>query len=102
MDGDFVAKTVVLPLGEPGPGEQRLENAGLTVRTEGQRVFVDALSFGSAAEQSGIDFDWEITAIEVPADRRPKQLMYIPALVLLLAIGYLQWHRRKLQPQAVV
>ena len=37
---------------------------------------------GSPAEKAGIDFDWEILNIETVNDRPPRQLMFIPALLL--------------------
>ena len=59
------------------------------------KVVIDTLEFGSPAEQAGLDFDWEILAIEVPADRAPKQLMLIPAFLLLGAMAWLQIGRRR-------
>ncbi len=96
IDGDVVEKTVLLPMGPQAAGVSRLENAGLGVRTEEGRVFVDNLIFGSAAEQVGLDFDWEIKYMEITASRPPKHLMFIPALLLLGLIGFLQRGRRQL------
>ena len=99
--------TAILPLGSwPGAEEKdgfaRLErNAGMSLRTEqdGQgrdRVYVEALEFGGAAELSGIDFDWEILSVEVPnEDRMYKQVFYIPALLLLAVVVWSQSSRRR-------
>jgi hypothetical protein len=57
-------------------------------------VFIDNLVFGGPAEAAGLDFDWEITGIELAADRPPKHLMFIPALVLLGLVIFLQRRRR--------
>jgi hypothetical protein len=97
LEGDLVNKTVMLPVGEPATGIARLAEAGIEVRTEEGRVFVDNIVFGSAAEQAGVDFDWEILSLEVQADRLPKQLMFIPALLLL---GLLALRQRSRRPEA--
>jgi TRAP transporter 4TM/12TM fusion protein len=92
IDGKYVEKTVLLPLGEPGPGSERLMNAGLEIRIEGKKVFADNIMFGSKAQEVGLDFDWEIQSLQIEADRPPKQLMFIPALLLL---GFLAFNQRR-------
>ena len=94
LDGNRVSKLVNLPLGPSAGGFERLSQAGIEVRTEDGKVFVDNLVFGSPAELSGLDFDWEIKGIQVEASRPPKQLMFIPALILLGLIIMLQHGRR--------
>ncbi len=95
LDGNFVSKTVMLPLGAKAPGKERLAEAGLEIRTEGGKVLIDNLVFGSAAEQAGLDFDWEIKSVITEADVPPKELVYIPALTLLALLGWMQLARRK-------
>jgi hypothetical protein len=78
-------------------GETRLrDHAGIDFRQDAGKVFVDGLAFGGPAEQLGIDWDWEVVGIEQAADRPPKELFYIPAL-LLVAFVYLLQMRRKTQ-----
>ena len=92
-------KTVVLPLGPEGDGETRLyDNAGIAVLVDEGRTLIDDVAFGGAAEAAGLDFDFEILAVEVPRDRMPKQVFYIPALVVLGLIVLLQ--RRREEPTA--
>ncbi|MBH62221.1 MAG: C4-dicarboxylate ABC transporter [Alphaproteobacteria bacterium] len=95
IDGDHVSKLVILPLGPSASGAQRLSEAGIEVRIEDGKVLIDNLVFGSPAEQAGLDFDWEIQGIQVEASRPPKQLMFIPALLLLGLIIMLQRGRRE-------
>jgi TRAP transporter 4TM/12TM fusion protein len=95
IDGALVSKTVMLPIGQAGSGAERLAEAGVEVREESGKVYVDNLVFGSAAEQAGLDFDWEIVEIETEAQRPDKQWMYIPALLVLAGVGRLQTGRRK-------
>jgi TRAP-type uncharacterized transport system fused permease subunit len=93
IEGDEVKKTVMLPMGAPAPGAERLANAGLELREEEGRVLIDMIGFGSAAEKAGLDFDFEITSVLQPNDRPPKELMWIPALLLLGGIVWLQRRR---------
>jgi hypothetical protein len=93
IEGDEVAKTVMLPMGPPGPGVERLANAGLELREEEGRVFIDMIGFASPAEKAGLDFDFEITSVLQPNERPPKELMWIPALILLGGIIWLQRRR---------
>ncbi len=94
MDGKFVSKTVLLPLGTKGNGAQRLAQAGIEVRTEGDKVFVDNVVFGSAAEKAGIDFDWRIRGIEVKVSQPVKYWFYIPALAIFGIVVLSQLRRR--------
>jgi TRAP transporter 4TM/12TM fusion protein len=93
IEGDEVKKTVMLPLGAPAAGAERLANAGLELREEEGRVFIDMIGFGSAAERAGLDFDYEVTAVLQPNERPPKELMWIPALAVLGLIVWLQRRR---------
>lgn len=93
LDGKFIRKTILLPLGDAGSGEARLVSAGLETRTEGDKVYVDNVVFGSIAQNAGIDFDWEIIHLEVEADRPAKQWMFVPALILLALVGLVQRRR---------
>jgi len=95
LEGDEVTKSVMLPLGPEASGEDRLYNAGIAVRTEDDKVFIDDLVFGGPAEKAGLDFDFEITAIKIEADRMPKEVFFIPAFILLGGIIVLQRRRRR-------
>ncbi|MGQ4809752.1 hypothetical protein NKDENANG_03179 [Candidatus Entotheonellaceae bacterium PAL068K] len=102
--GKWVTKTVQLPLGaKQGDGVARLQqNAGLTFRIENGKAIVDHVVFGSTAQQQHIDFDWELQSIEIPAERPPKEFFYLPALLLLGLIFWLQLRRRKSEAEARV
>ncbi len=94
IDGNSVQKTILLPMGIPGTGQERLSLAGLEVKIEGDKVIADNVVFGSSAQDAGLDFDWQILNIQIEAERPPKQLMFIPAILLLVLIGWIQWRRR--------
>jgi len=93
LDGKFVRKTILLPLGEAGDGQERLSRAGLETRVEGDKVFADNVMFGSPAQDAGIDFDWEIVTLHLDAERPAKQWMFIPALLLLALVAVIQRRR---------
>jgi TRAP transporter 4TM/12TM fusion protein len=94
IEGDEVSKSVMLPMGAPGPGAERLANAGLELRDEDGKVVIDMVGFASPAEKVGLDFDYEITGVLKPNARLPQEVMWIPALVVLAGIVWLQRRRR--------
>ncbi len=102
IEGREIDKVVMLPLGAAGSGKDRLFEAGLELLIEDGKVIVDNVVFGSTAERQKIDFDFEVASVQVKADRPPKQLFYIPALLLLGLIVMLQRRRRRVdEPVAV-
>jgi TRAP transporter 4TM/12TM fusion protein len=96
LEGDLVDKVVMLPVGAPGPGKDRIEMAaGLELRQEGDKMLVDNIVFGSAAEKQKIDFDWEVVDVQKKnLDRPDKRWFYIPAIVLLILVWKIQAARR--------
>ncbi|RMD64977.1 MAG: TRAP transporter fused permease subunit [Alphaproteobacteria bacterium] len=102
LEGNKIDKVVMLPLGPKGiPGKERLMEAGLELRFEDGKAYVDNVVFGSPAERQKIDFDFEIASVQKKADRPPKQLFYIPALLLLALVIVIQRRRQareELQP----
>lgn len=101
--GKTVEKTIRLPLGAPGPASERFKRIGLTIKTEGDKVVVDDIAFRSTANRLGLDLDWEIKAIEIPAERPARELMFVPAILLLGLVVLLQRTRRRIaaSPPAV-
>lgn len=102
LDGREVSKVVLLPLAEAGPGQQRLEEAGLMLSIFDEQVEVDAVTWGSPAEDLGIDFGWEITSVEKKLERPAKEWMLLPPLFLLALIAGLQVKRRKKEEEEQV
>ncbi|MBB5321331.1 TRAP transporter permease [Marinobacter oulmenensis] len=94
IDGDEVSKYLRLDLPAGETPEQRVAQSGLEMSPQGDRMVVDFVDFGSIAEQAGISFGWTIDTVLVPQDRPPKELMFIPALLLLAALAYGQLRRR--------
>lgn len=94
IEGDEVAKTVLLPLGPKASGTDRLNFAGIELRNEDGKAIVDNVGFDSPAQKLGVDFDFEIVGVRVETERLPKQILFIPALVLLGLVIMLQRGRR--------
>lgn len=95
LDGKFIRKTVNFAMGDKDEGAQRLLKAsGLELVTVDDKVMVDNVNFGTPAERLGVDLDWQITAIEQPAERFAKQWFFIPAFFLLLFVMLVQRRRQ--------
>ena len=88
--GDPIQFVAVLTVEDAATGEERLENAGVLFRNEGEKIFIDDVAFGSAAETAGLDWDQEVLRVLQPIDQPSKYLMFIPALLLLGLIVFLQ------------
>ncbi len=100
MDGSEFTMVVMLPVGDEPSGAERLQAIGFETREEEGSIFVDTVVFGSAAEKARLDFDQQILNVQVPNERPPKQLMFIPALLLLGLIWFLQRGRIRKQQSA--
>jgi hypothetical protein len=99
FDGNEVTKMVMLSVGGEPTGEDRLRGLGLTTMEEGENLRVGMVTFGSPADRALIRYGYEITSVLVENERPPKQLMFIPALLLLALIWFFQ--RRRAQHQQV-
>ncbi len=95
MSGKEFTMVVSLAVGNEESGQKRLQAIGMSTRNEDGRIFVDNVVFGSAAQKARIDFDQEILNFQVLTDRPPKQLMFIPAIALLLLVWFSQKRRVK-------
>ena len=98
LDGEDIRKGVLLPLGEPGPARERLRRIGLTIVPLGDEVQIAQVQFGSQAEKLGLEAGFKVSGIELPADRPPKEWMFVPALLLLAAVMWLQRRRLPRKP----
>lgn len=88
----FVANLV---LEDGASGKDRLAASGIELVESNGKLLIDFVGFDSAAEKAGLAFDQVITAVEAPQSQPPKQLIYIPAVALLLLIVWLQRRRRQ-------
>ena len=93
IEGNEVKKTVLLPLGPPGPGAQRIAAAGLQVMAVPTGTQVMSVALKSAAAKAGFEQGFMVTGIESERPRLAKEWLFIPALALLAAVAALQRRR---------
>ncbi|MDA0997377.1 MAG: TRAP transporter permease [Proteobacteria bacterium] len=102
--GDRVETYVRLPVGKKAAnGAIRLtQGAGLTLKPVDGKMIVDQVAFDSPAEKAKIDFDWEVMVVELPKDRPPKELFWLPAFALLGLVVVMQRRRKKAEDGLVM
>lgn len=103
IDGSPSQLTIVHTVQDGDPETGRADAAGLFLLPEDDRLFMDEPMFGTDYQQKLQDFDFytdprvEVISLLHPADRMPKQVFWIPALLLLGLIIVLQ-RRRQTKP----
>ncbi|WP_458792510.1 TRAP transporter permease [Yoonia sp. MH D7] len=96
--GDIKETSLVLPVVE-GDATTRLDATGLILMGGDNAGQLDEPSFSSpfAETLSGFDFygdePVQITTVRAPADQLPKELIFIPTLIFLMFIVFLQRSR---------
>ena len=103
--GEITSTTILVPMGDQAEAVERLEKAGLTVIVEDGRAIIEEPFPGSPFfETIGKTFDYytdrpvELSTIKAGKDRVPKEVFYLPALLLLGLVGWSQ--RRRLRSAA--
>ncbi|MEH6836435.1 MULTISPECIES: TRAP transporter permease [Falsihalocynthiibacter] len=91
--GDPIEFVAVLTIQDGATGEERLENAGLVFRNEGDTLMIDDVTYGSAAATAGLDWDQTVLQVLRPVGQPSKYLMFLPALLLLGLVVFLQRRR---------
>ena len=95
-----LTRTTAVVLEEGSDAISRLEAAGLTVNIDGDIASVDEPFAGTPffQELAGYDFygdqPVEIKTVQTPAKRFPKEVFYLPALLLLALVIWLQRRRQ--------
>ncbi len=96
--------SIVIPLGPAGEGAARLEKNGLLVAVENGVAKLEEPLPGSKFESIGKTFDFysddpvTISTVSLPKERLPKEVFYIPAVLLLALIIMMQRRRREPEP----
>ncbi|MHA7876644.1 TRAP transporter permease [Roseivivax sp.] len=97
------AETTLVMNAEGATAQERIDNSGLMLFPEGDTVRLDEPMFGTATAEKLSDFDFyaedpvRLAEVQVPQDRLPAQIFYIPALLLLGLVILLQ-RRRQTKP----
>ncbi len=96
FEGENINKIVSLQLtSKEVDSQDKLKSLGILLNHEMQDnawVIQDVI-FGSAAERAGISFGWKITGIRQATERPPKELLFIPVLLILLIFYFIQKRR---------
>ncbi|WP_067333550.1 TRAP transporter permease [Stappia indica] len=93
--GDPITLTMMIPVGNEATGDERLEAFGLMVFEQDGKLIVDGTAYDSPAQQAGFDFDQVFETLDVPTAQPPRELFYIPALLLLGLVYMLQCGRKR-------
>ncbi len=97
--GDPREFALLLPVPDGPTGEARMEKLGLLTYEENDKLLIDSVTFGSPAAEAGLEFDQEIMLVRAPTERWPKELMWLPGLLLFALVVWLQRQRR--EPRAL-
>ncbi len=93
--GEAISFYVNLPI-EGKTAKEKLEKVGLDIVMTDGKMMIDDVAFDSSAKKAGLDFDQEIIEARIPKSSYiPKQLLFIPALILLVLIAMNQIRRKK-------
>ena len=100
--GEIKSTTVLVPLGDLAEAERRLSGAGLTVTNEDGQMRIEEPFVGTDLFiKIGDLFDFYsdtpvvIDHIQQPSERMPKEIFYIPALIVLAGVVLVQSRRKK-------
>ena len=93
VEGKALKKTVMLPLAGEGSGAQRIARSGLTIMSLPTGIQIAAVGLHSSADKAGFEQGFNVTGIETEVSRPAQEWMFIPALLVLGAIMWLQRRR---------
>ena len=88
--GDPMTFVAPLVVGEGETGADRLFATGLELIDNGGEIVIDNVAFDSPAQKAGLDWDQKVTSVQVPAPQPSKYWMFIPALLALAGVVFLQ------------
>ena len=97
--------TVPLTVPEIEGGDARLDELGFMIIPDGQTQVLDEPAFGTGLADALSSFDFygddpvSIKSVKATADQLPKELIFIPALLLLGLIAMSQMRRAKPMPE---
>ena len=74
--------------------QDKLDEYGVSLYENDQQIFVSAVKFGSRAYNHGLEMDFEIDYISIKQKQPSNFIVYIPAILLLILIYYIQRKRK--------
>ena len=100
--GEITSTTLLVPMGRPAEAAARLEEAGLLVTVEdGFAKIEEPFPQTPFFEKIGSMFDYygddpvHVSKVREKTERMPKEVFYLPALLLLGLVFLLQMRRRR-------
>jgi TRAP transporter 4TM/12TM fusion protein len=88
--GDPIGFAVLLPVPEGDTAEARIEALGLTLIDRDGKLIIDNVAFDSPGQKVGLDWDQEILAVREPLPQPHRYWIFIPTLLVLAGIVWLQ------------
>ncbi|AVO39892.1 TRAP transporter permease [Pukyongiella litopenaei] len=94
--GELKDTTLVLNVGPEATGQERLDALGLMPLEEDGVMKLDEPMFGTPVADKLESFDFygddpvRVVSVKAPASQLPKELVFIPALILLGLVAFLQ------------
>ncbi|KGB81546.1 C4-dicarboxylate ABC transporter [Rhodovulum sp. NI22] len=101
--GEIKETTLVLPAGPEEGGAARLQALGLTAIPEGDGMLLEEPFPGTPFFETLGSFDFygdtpvSVTSVQAAADQAPKELIFIPVLLLLAGLAFIQRARARTQ-----
>ncbi|WP_119395720.1 TRAP transporter permease [Salinibius halmophilus] len=92
--GDPVNYVAQFKVPEAAGAQAKLDELGLTFYEVDGELLVDIVGFSSPAERAGVQFDQRLVSVEKQLQTPPKELAWIPALILLFGVYWLQRQRK--------
>jgi TRAP transporter 4TM/12TM fusion protein len=100
IEGKERKYTFALPLAEGKTGKERINNTGFQLDDMFGPMEVSMVIPGhnkqvEAMKKAGVDSGWVIESVDIKNDRLPKQIVLIPAFLIVFFLGWMQIRRRK-------
>ncbi|WP_372802573.1 TRAP transporter permease [Paracoccus seriniphilus] len=91
--GDPIEFSALLEVPEGETGADRLAALGIDTIQNGDEVIIDNVAFDSPAKAAGLDWDQKVLLVRAPAPAPSKYLIYIPAMLVLAFVIWMQRRR---------
>ena len=99
LEGTNRTYTFAIPLGEGKTGQERISETGLQLDNLFGPMEVSTITPLNkqieAIKNAGVDSGWIIESVRVETDRLPKQIVFIPAFLIMFFMAWSQIKRRK-------
>lgn len=93
MLGDPKERYIKIKVAEGDTAEERLDAYGMSVSVDGDIATIDQVRFNSAADKESLFFGDEIASVRAPTDQPEPRLLFIPALLLIILVVWMQKRR---------